>query len=669
MDLEIGQVFVDRYFVNRLIGRGSTGQVYEARDAARGGRVAIRMLETNTEHGIAFNEREAMAIGRLGNPHLTEFVRVEPLPSGDHCIISQFVDGEPLQRKMERFGCMTPFGLSKLLAQLLDGLTAAHRGGIIHRDLTPRSVFLVPGKAETNASFKLIDFGLSRFDVLKAAAVRTPAILDLERDSLQYLSPEQLSGQRQLDAPSNIYSLGVISYRAITGRLPFQSADFPSLVSDVLKGESTPVEELAAATSPTLTQLIRKAMAPSPSARFHSAEEMLAAVNELAADLGEPANAEQPGDAWYFESPRQAATDDRVDVTGWRAQERPELVSEVRAALSPDTAEVSHRASPPALSQSEDAITTEAVHPRASEPPATPVNEQPNPPGSFRLRQSTVPGIQPISGPIHEVPMDGTGEVGAGEAGAVEAKESAALSGGTVVESGPSNTQSSSPLAQSVAPTSTAKEPKRAAAALALSTALPRTTDQARAAAAQRAARRSARPNAETRRAAVALSEPPREQRIESEPIARGQLGEGQPGEDRLGERQPAQSRKQVIWASLLALLAGGGVLLAWLHGRSAENVVAPPIATEMVKARAAQSAIESSTSPVSATPQEEKTAAGQATTSSPAPTTQAAPISQKLQPVPHAVSGSKRVPSATSPAKKSGGSRRDSAKDPYNYR
>ncbi|HMA96010.1 MAG TPA: protein kinase [Polyangiaceae bacterium] len=723
MDLEIGQVFVDRYFVNRLVGRGSSGQVYEARDSARGGRVAIRILEARIDHGAVFNEREAAAAGRLSNPHLTEFVRVEPLPNSELCVVSQFIEGESLERKMQRWRRMTPFGLSQLLIQLLDGLAAAHRAGIIHRDLTPRSIFLGSTKPGVPPSFKLIDFGLSRFDLLKAD--RAGVSLDRERDSLQYLSPEQLGGVAEPDGRSNLYSLGVIAYRAITGRLPFQAPDFVTLLSNASQQDAALFDALADLASHPLAQLIRKTMAPSPSARFQSAEEMLAAVGAFATDLGAPADDGVVSDAQYFESALVAPLSD--GDSEMRGQKRAELVSTVRAAqgfpadaVEPNSEPQGARAHtdaraaiapvdahsselepssirpapvrpgaseplpparvPPVSSESEPTPTQAASSPTSSiesESPSADAGEHPRSPASFRLRQSTVPGIQPISAPTHEVPvaLGSSAEVDAPSATAPRSPQGGEVpkspgqtgtSGAAAIVSTPAQGANANvgtaKASASSAPTqgSAVGGPKELKLApLPLTTALPRTTDQARAAAAQRAARRSAsvRPPAESPRVVVAASEQP--QPPEIEPEAR--------------EERPSQSRKQVFVALALALLAGGGVLVAWLYGRSTDDPTSAA-ATDRRAQPSATAAITSGTLSVT-----ESAAASVASTSGPSavettPNTPpasspGAPPQAKAQSAARAVTGTKRSPSAVTPTKKSGASRRDSAKDPYNYR
>jgi serine/threonine-protein kinase len=288
VSLEVGQVLGGTYLVERLIGRGSMGLVYEARDSALNRSVAIRLIDPDydNERVAGFNENDAKVAGQLGNKHVAELFNIGFLPSGERCIVTEFVEGEILLRRMKRLGCMSELAVAQLLVQLLEGLAAVHEAGIIHRDLTPHSIFIVPNKSGTGEIIKIIDFGISRLQLLAANPEVSAASISADTESFQCLSPEQLNGLRELDPRSNIYSLGVIAYQAITDRLPFEGKDFAALTFNILQEDPKPVEELVPESSSPFAQLIRKAMARSPNARFQYAEEMFAAISNWANRAG-----------------------------------------------------------------------------------------------------------------------------------------------------------------------------------------------------------------------------------------------------------------------------------------------------------------------------------------------------------------------------------------------
>jgi serine/threonine protein kinase len=412
VESQIGQVLLRRYLVDRLVGQGSLGWVYEARDFALNRRVAIRLIDTkyDNEQIAAFIEKEAKVAGEVVNRHLTELIDVGRLPSGERCIISEFVDGETLQSKMEKLGCMSELGVTQLLGQLLKGLGAAHKAGVYHRDLTPRSIFIAPGKAGRGDIVRIVDFGLSRLGITRADRESELAPNDADRNSFQYLSPEQLNGLSEPDARSNIYGLAVTAYEAVSGKLPFEGEDFGSLRSNILLEDPKPLETLVPRITPQLVKLIGKAMARSPNARFQSAEEMSAAVLECASranaaytrpQLGEPGVPE--GGSVAPVSRRRTSVPPAKPTGGstWdmAALESPESW-DPPANEQPD----SDRPEPElfALSSQQAIASEESVADPSEEPallvPPPPAIETPDQEAAApesRTRQSTEPGIQP----------------------------------------------------------------------------------------------------------------------------------------------------------------------------------------------------------------------------------------------------------------------------------
>ncbi len=288
MSLEIGQILGGQYLIERLIGQGSMGSVYQGRDTTSAQPVAVRLIrpEFDSESVSAFIENDAKVVGQLGDEHIARLINMGFLPSGERCIVSEYVEGELLQHRMRRLGRMSERAVAQLLVQLLESLSRAHEAGVVHRDLTPLSIFIVKGPDGCGDTVKLIDFGISRLQLLMANPESPAEAIIAEIESLQYLSPEQLNGPREPDPRSNIYTLGVIAYEAITGRLPFEGKDFSDLTLSVLRNDPTPVEDLAPQSSSTFAQLVAKAMARSPNSRFQYAEEMYAAISNWATRSG-----------------------------------------------------------------------------------------------------------------------------------------------------------------------------------------------------------------------------------------------------------------------------------------------------------------------------------------------------------------------------------------------
>src|SRR5579859_7621330 len=174
--LETGQVIDGKYRIVRLIGTGGMGAVYEGENSLIRRRVAIKVLHADTaDNGdiIRRFEREAQAAGEIGNDHILEVLDLGSLPNGDRYIVMEFLDGEPLTQRMDRLKRMTPVQIVPIITQLLEGLGAAHKAGITHRDLKPDNVFLLRKKAGHRDFVKIIDFGISKFAQVENATKMT----------------------------------------------------------------------------------------------------------------------------------------------------------------------------------------------------------------------------------------------------------------------------------------------------------------------------------------------------------------------------------------------------------------------------------------------------------------------------------------------------------------
>jgi serine/threonine-protein kinase len=287
MHLQAGQILAEKYRIVRLLGQGGMGAVYEGENTRIRRRVAIKTLHGSVSSRadvVQRFEREAQAAGRIGSDHIVEVLDMGDLPDGTRFMVMEFLEGVTLGERIVKRGRIPPRELVPILAQMLDGLSAAHAASIIHRDLKPANVFLLSQKGGQSDFVKILDFGVSKFSALNAeemSMTRTGAVVGTP----YYMSPEQAKGARSLDARSDLYAVGVILYEAITGQVPFNAETFNELIFKIALESPPPPEQFVPNLDPAFSAIVRRAMARDVGERFQSAEELKEALLAWAADF------------------------------------------------------------------------------------------------------------------------------------------------------------------------------------------------------------------------------------------------------------------------------------------------------------------------------------------------------------------------------------------------
>jgi Tol biopolymer transport system component/predicted Ser/Thr protein kinase len=265
-----------RYEVHSRLGSGGMGEVYRAKDLRLGRDVAIKILPqhlSSNSEAIRRLELEARAISALNDANICTLYDVGHQDGVDF-IVMEFLQGETLQDRL-RNGPLPLKQVCEYGAQIARGLDKAHRKGILHRDLKPGNIML------TESGAKLLDFGLARASMAVATdATVSAAVLPSSLNepvalvgTLPYMSPEQARGMN-LDARSDIFSLGAVLYEMVTGRRAFQGNSQLSIVSAVIGKEPEPILAVAPLTSPSLNRLIGRCLAKDPEQRWQTARDV-----------------------------------------------------------------------------------------------------------------------------------------------------------------------------------------------------------------------------------------------------------------------------------------------------------------------------------------------------------------------------------------------------------
>ena len=273
------------YEITGSLGAGGMGEVYRARDTRLDRTVAIKVLPAATAGNPEFRERferEARALSQIDHPHICALYDVGAHEGASH-IVMQYLEGETLATRLAR-GPLRVEQALKVAIEICDALDAAHRHGVIHRDLKPGNIML------TKTGARLLDFGLAKH----RATPSLPAQETMAGPSgpltgagtilgtPHYMAPEQLKGQ-EADARSDIFALGAVLYEMLSGRRPFDAPDSATLIAGILERTPPPVSATTAV-PPRLERTIRTALEKNPDDRWQTARDLLRELRWLATE-------------------------------------------------------------------------------------------------------------------------------------------------------------------------------------------------------------------------------------------------------------------------------------------------------------------------------------------------------------------------------------------------
>ena len=278
-----------RYQLLRRIGEGGIGAVFEARHLGTGRRVAVKVIanESHSKNADVVDRfrREALASGAIESQHIAHVMDTGVDPSsGKPYLVMELLIGEDVEQALRRVTPFPPDLALRVVAQACLGLQRAHEEAVVHRDIKPANLFLA--RRDRDASelvVKILDFGIAKMkpEQLPTASTRTLTGSGSMVGSPLYMSPEQALGRRTIDHRTDIWSLGVVLYEALTGAAPHAYTEtVGELLVSICHDPARPIQELAPWASPEVAAIVHRALAINPAARFASAREMFMAIQE-----------------------------------------------------------------------------------------------------------------------------------------------------------------------------------------------------------------------------------------------------------------------------------------------------------------------------------------------------------------------------------------------------
>jgi hypothetical protein len=267
-----------QYDIQRLLGRGGMGAVFLARERSLDRLVAIKILPPETAADADTRERfrrEARTAAKLTHPNIVPLYAFGDV-EGMLYFVMGYVRGESLADRMRRDGKVPPDQARRILKDVAEALEHAHRQGVVHRDIKPDNILL---DDETGRPM-LTDFGVAKARASGATLTEAGMVVGTP----YYMSPEQASGARDLDGRSDLYSLGVLGYAMLAGRVPFEGDGFHDLIVQHISREPPPLEALAPGAPRDLVAAVTRCLAKAPEQRWPDARSLAVAVGTAEVD-------------------------------------------------------------------------------------------------------------------------------------------------------------------------------------------------------------------------------------------------------------------------------------------------------------------------------------------------------------------------------------------------
>jgi serine/threonine-protein kinase len=266
--LASGDPIGGRYVLDRVVGEGGMGVVWAAVDRASGERVAIKVLTSPSPELCRRFVREARVASAIGHPNVLEVRSVVPLADGSPALVMDLLEGRSLGAEITaRGGKLDARTAVELLLPVVAAVRAAHAKGIVHRDLKPANVLLARDGEAAKPVVMLLDFGLAKLVAVDDEAAEKITRSGAVVGTPHYMAPEQLFGERGVDARADVWSIGAMAYECLSGRKPLDGKSYAQLVRSATKGSVRALAETAPEAPPALAAIVMAMLAFDPAAR------------------------------------------------------------------------------------------------------------------------------------------------------------------------------------------------------------------------------------------------------------------------------------------------------------------------------------------------------------------------------------------------------------------
>jgi serine/threonine-protein kinase len=278
---QVGEILAGKYRVEKVLGQGGMGVVVQAMHQQLDERVAVKfLLPEYAQHPEASTRflREARAAVKIKSEHVARVIDVGTLETGAPFMVMEYLQGRDLSEVLSSKSKLPPEEAVEYVLQACEAIAEAHAAGIVHRDLKPANLFLTQ-RADGSQIIKVLDFGISKV----TRTGESGPDMSLTKTSTMmgsplYMSPEQMRSSRDVDARSDLWSIGAILYETLSGRTPFEGESLPELCAKILTDEPAPLTTVAPEIAPELDTAVRKCLAKNADDRYPSVAELAMAL-------------------------------------------------------------------------------------------------------------------------------------------------------------------------------------------------------------------------------------------------------------------------------------------------------------------------------------------------------------------------------------------------------